>query len=163
MKKEKNRLLVLICSCQGYQDRKVKASDSDGCKAKRAACRETWLATLPHGVSYAFFVGGAQPQGEPDVWALDAPDTYHGLPEKVRAAFVRALKVPGWKWLFKCDDDTYCVLPRLLAMADSLAPSPAVISWPGNAKDTAHGGAGYLLPRAMVQAIVADKHYNTFC
>jgi hypothetical protein len=60
MKKEKNRLLVLICSCQGYQDRKVKASDSDGCKAKRAACRETWLATLPHGVSYAFFVGVIQ-------------------------------------------------------------------------------------------------------
>lgn len=159
--KEKARLLVLVCSCQGYQDRNIKSADSAGCKAKRAACRETWLADMPPGVSYAFFVGGAQPQGEPDVWALNAPDTYHGLPEKVRAAFVRALTVPGWKWLFKCDDDTYCVLPRLLQMADSLTPAPAVISWPGNEKDTAHGGAGYLLPRAMVQAIVADKSYNT--
>lgn len=156
----KARLLVLVCSCLGYQDRSVRAVNAAGSKAKRDACRKTWLANIPAGVSYAFFIGGQQPEGEPDVWAVDAPDTYHGLPEKVRAAFVRALNQPGWEWLFKCDDDTYCVLPRLLELIDQREPAAEIISWPGNSKDTAHGGAGYLLPRAMVQAIVADNHYN---
>lgn len=154
------RLFVLVCSCHGYHDRKVRATDADGCKAKRDACRQTWLSHIPEGVRYAFFVGGAAPEGEPDVWALDAPDTYHGLPEKVRAAFIQALNVPGWKWLFKCDDDTYCVLSRLLDIVDKQLDAPIIISWPGNKKDTAHGGAGYLLPRSMVQAIVADELYN---
>lgn len=156
----KNRLLVLVCSCLGYKDRNVRASDADGCKAKRDACRKTWLACPPPGVQYAFFIGGKQPHREQDVWELAAPDTYHGLPEKVRAAFVRALSIPGWQWLFKCDDDTYCSLPRLLDFVDGLKPLPVIISWPGNWCDTAHGGAGYLLPRSMVQAVVNDAKYN---
>lgn len=155
------RLLVLVCSCREYVDRHVRSSDAAGCAAKRQACRETWLAELPPGVQYAFFMGGTQPQGEPDVWALDAPDTYHGLPVKVRAAMVRALSVPGWKWLFKCDDDTYCRLPRLVEVVRGLdAAEAALVSWRGNVTNTAHGGAGYLLPRALVEAVVADAEYN---
>lgn len=154
------RLMVLICSCQGYSDRIVRVANAERCRTKRQACRETWLANRPAGVQYAFFVGGSGIPDEPDVWTLDAPDTYHGLPEKVKAAFTRAMKDERWNWLFKCDDDTYVHLPRLIAMVDTLQPTPCVISWPGNSKDTAHGGAGYLLPRAMVQAIVDDPLYN---
>ncbi len=155
------RILVLVCSCLGFIDRTVRAADAAGCAAKRAACRETWLARRPEGVRYAFFVGASeQPAGEPDVWALNAPDTYHGLPEKVRAAFARALGDEGWDWIFKCDDDTFCSLRRLRSFVRGLAPRAAITSWPGNWCDTAHGGAGYLLPRAMVEAVVRDPLYN---
>ena len=145
---EEDALLVLVCSCREYG-------------ARRSACRETWLAEAPAGVRYAFLVGGPPPDGEPDVWGLAAPDTYEGLPEKVRAAFARALTQPGWEWLFKCDDDTYCRLPRLLEMVRGLdATESLLVSWRGNAANTAHGGAGYLLPRALVEAVVADEAYN---
>lgn len=165
MKRENHvRLLVLVCSCHEYADRKTRAAGREECKLKRQACRETWLADLPQGVQYAFFVGGDPPRDEPDVWGLDAPDTYHGLPQKVQAAFRRALQEPDWDCLFKCDDDTYCALSRLKAFADAQAGGQdaqrCIASWIGNAKNTAHGGAGYLLPRALVQAVAEDPLYG---
>ncbi|MGN0836193.1 MAG: hypothetical protein ACI4OS_02025 [Akkermansia sp.] len=154
----KARLLVLVCSCLGYHDRSVRAVNAAGSKAKREACRKTWLANIPEGVTYAFFVGGQQPEGEPDVWALDAPDTYNGLPEKVRAAFARALTVPGWSYLFKCDDDSFIHLPRLKELVEAQDGKRRIVSWHGRVQPwSSHGGAGYLLTRELVECIVADS------
>ncbi len=157
------RLLVLVCSCHKYIDRKKRAVDADGCRRKRQTCRDTWLDDKPAGVDYAFFVGGDAPEGEADVWGLDAPDTYKGLPDKVRAAFARAMTVPGWQWLYKCDDDTFCHLPRLMAVLDHLEANPTgkpvLFSGTGDVQGIAFG-VGYLLPRALVEAIAADNSYN---
>lgn len=154
-------LLVLVCSCHGYTDRQQRYKTAEECAEQRQACRRTWLRDLPDGVSYAFFAGRGAAD-EADLWQLDAPDTYAELPAKVHAAFCRALELPGWAYLFKCDDDSFVSLPRLKKMVDAQDGSARIVSWHGVVKPhTAHGGAGYLLPRELVAAIVADPAMPT--
>ncbi len=158
----KQRLQVIVCSCLGYHpDRPRRAVDAHGCALKREALRKTWLARRPEGVNYAFFVGAKEaPEGEPDVWALDAPDNYCGLSEKVRAAFVRALEDKTWDWLCKCCDDSYIELARLQRALDEIdEEGPVIFSGVGEVPGIAYGSC-YVMPRALVQAVVNDSLYD---
>ena len=145
-------LLVLVCSCQGEE-----------AAEKRRACRASWLKEVPEGVKYAFLVGGAAPRGERDVWGLACRDGYADLPEKIRAAFKRALKMDEWDWIYKCDDDSYCALARLKKKLETEYTEPRNIHSRKGRKPphSAHGGAGYLISREMVVEVLLDKEYES--
>lgn len=136
-------ILVGICSCLRHANR-------------RQAVRETWLSKPAAGIRAVFFVGdgdGPLPN-EPDTLAVPAPDTYEHLPEKVLAFFRASLARHDFEWLFKCDDDTYVALDRLRDLATDgheLAGNEFL-----NTRKSPSGGAGYLLSRAMVEALAAD-------
>lgn len=123
--------------------------------ARRAACRETWLAHVPDGVKCEFIVGdGEALAGEPDVVQVAARDTYECLPEKVMAAMRHALESEGWEWYGKVDDDTYVQLPRLVAFLGGLPGDVARVGVPIGGRGEWYGGAGYFMRREVVEAIV---------
>lgn len=97
------KILISICSCHAYSDR-------------RGAVRDTWLKQLK-GADYRFFVGRSEERNaalSPDVVELDCDDSYAGLSEKVRAIF-RWSADRGYDFTHKCDDDTYERPDRLLS------------------------------------------------
>lgn len=139
--KKKVRVLVGICSCQTA-------------RARRDAVRETWLTAPAPGIDCRFFLAGGIPADEQqDTVSLDAPDDYYGLPAKVLAFFRYALDHYDFDWLFKCDDDTYLRLDRLESLCDDrygLIGNHLLAE-----RNSPSGGAGYLLPRHIVEKIVA--------
>lgn len=142
-------ILVGICSSHLHPER-------------RQACRDTWLRKQPKGVASLFFAG-RQLHGdvleadskEDDLLILDAPDSYEALPEKVLTFFQWALKNSQFKWLFKCDDDTYLDLERLKALPD---PQFHLIGDRSlERRGSPSGGAGYLLSRSAVERLCRDR------
>jgi hypothetical protein len=137
------KILVGICSARPHLGR-------------RAAVRETWMSRAPKEVECFFFVGKGDSglEGTDDVWDMDAPDDYDHLPLKVIAFFTAALK-REFDWLFKCDDDTYVLLDRLLELRSfnkDLVGNEFVES-----RGSPSGGAGYLLSRRLVELLVSDN------
>ena len=122
--------------------------------ARRAACRETWLARVPDGVRYEFVVGDGTAQDEPDVVQVAARDTYDCLPEKVLAAMRHALEAEDWEWWGKCDDDTYMHLPRLAAFLGGLPGDVARLGVVIGGRGECFGGSGYFMRREVAEAIV---------
>ena len=139
--KKKASILVGICSC-------VNAAK------RRAACRETWLSRPQPGVECRFFLGHREPLAdEPDVVALWVEDDYEHLPAKGLAFYKWALDNYDFDWLFKCDDDTYLSLERLPSLCDERFDLIGDMSV--KHRGFPSGGAGYLMKRALVEAIVA--------
>lgn len=140
-----HRILVGVCSAKNHH-------------ALRQAARETWMSRTVYGIEVCFFVGDGDdcflPE-EPDTLALKSEDTYEALPSKVKAFFAHALKTKQFDWLFKCDDDTYLELKRLHSLISD--------DWDfvGNeflaGRGTPSGGAGYLLSRKLIEAVVNDE------
>jgi hypothetical protein len=85
---------------------------------------------------------------------LPCPDDYASLPQRTLGFCRWALEQPDWDYLFKCDDDTYISIPRLVAYADrELAGAPGTpgrdyvgAEWRSGVS-YASGGAGYFLSR----------------
>jgi len=95
-----------------------------GCKRERfmnQVIRETWLELLPFvqhryphdQIEYRFFLGRGNEDPQPDEVILDADDSAHGLTEKVQTMFNWSLD-RNVDYLYRCDNDTYVCLPRLL-------------------------------------------------
>lgn len=124
------------------------------CRERRDAVRESWLRHPQEGVECLFFIGGKVPaQERGDTVGLDAPDTYNELPAKVLAFFRYALAHYDFRWLFKCDDDTYLDLARLPGLADESYGIVGDVSL--EQRNAPSGGAGYLLRRDIVEKIAA--------
>jgi len=146
------KLLIAITSCHRYRSRTAQQRDS-------------WLRDI-RGIDYRFFLGKA-PNGEQptkDEVFLPVEDNYEALPLKVQAACAWALE-NGYDYLFKLDDDAYCVPSRLLtsnfARADYVGRYRGASDWkrPGdNPSGYASGGPGYWLSRKAMQIVVAAKH-----
>ena len=139
------QILVGICSSHAHPER-------------RQACRDTWLKNSAEDVSSLFFVGlndgQSSPMKEQDTLELEAPDTYHELPEKVLNFFQWALDHSNFQWLFKCDDDTYLNLHRLKTLPD---PSYDLIGDDSvRTRGAPSGGAGYLLSRSTAERLCQD-------
>jgi hypothetical protein len=78
------------------------------------ACRETWAKTWKDLVDIRFFIGNPVGTEMDRTVCLDCPDDYWGLPLKTWT-MVNWARSMGYTHVFKCDDDTYVHIPRLLA------------------------------------------------
>ena len=112
------------------------------------AIRETWAKNSPIEVKFFFGTGNRSIQFSDEVF-LSVPDTYLGLPEKVKAVTEWAYS-RGYDFLLKCDDDSYVVPDRIQFTAHHAgwwAPPTLNISGQGPSCLTGyiHGGAGYIL------------------
>lgn len=145
VERKKVDLLIGICSCCKARDR-------------RQAVRDTWLKHSVNGIKSVFFVGHRTPleDEKEDTVTLWASDTYARLPEKVLEFFRYALEHYDFKWLFKCDDDSYVALDRLKGLIDGEAELIGDTSLEGRGAPS--GGAGYCLSRRMVEKIVSEQN-----
>lgn len=148
-------IFVGICSCHGA-------------RARREACRETWLSRIPQGIAYKFFLGNktqekdeagnddvAPEEDMSDVIQLDVNDSYAFLPAKGIAFYQFALQHYSFDWLFKCDDDTYVALDRLETICKNdcdLVGDISVLK-----RGAPSGGAGYLMSRKLVEQFVQHE------
>ncbi len=136
-------ILIAVCSC-------LKA------KARRDGVRATWMSEPVAGIQSVFYVGdGETLVDEPHCVQLAANDLYDYLPEKTLAFFQYALANLHFEWLFKCDDDTYVDLsrlPELCQMGCDYVGNPWL-----ETRGSPSGGAGYLLSRALVERLVAQR------
>ena len=134
--------------------------------ARRERCLATWMDDGDRaGVESVFLVGCPaieKPQRlGPHYLALPCPDDYASLPQRTLwfcrwAAGVESGEqgAGSWDYLFKCDDDTYVSIPRLLVY-DLAGRDYIGAEWrPG--VDYGSGGGGYFLSRRAA-AIVAEK------
>jgi Galactosyltransferase len=139
------RILIGICSCGRYGER-------------REAIRQTWLRTLPAGVTALFFIGRESASDRDGLISLAVPDDYQNLTQKVHGFFRYALAHYDFDYLFKCDDDTYVHGVRLL---NEIRPGVGLLgSMQLRSAGYASGGAGYLLSREMVEKLAVDLPPN---
>ncbi len=130
---------------------------------RRRLCLSTWMRDADAlGVPSVFLLGcptaAAPEQIGPHALALPCPDDYASLPLRTmwfcRWATQYSVLSTQYDYLFKCDDDTYISLPRLLAF-DPTGRDYIGAEWrPG--VGYASGGAGYFLSRKAA-AIVAER------
>jgi len=131
---------------------------SGGAKtARRDACRATWLAGIDarDDVQCVFLRGDpdlSKPELRGDELWLPCPDDYASLPQKTRWFCRWALANAQFEYLFKCDDDTYVRLDRLLQVPSGLD----YCGWKLGKRNYASGGAGYLLSRRAAEIVARD-------
>jgi hypothetical protein len=139
-KKPYKRIVIGIMSAQKFADR-------------RKRCLETWAVSTAEAET-VFFVGDPtlqEPVLEGDLLRLPCPDDFKSLPQKIRMFCSWALENRDFQYLFKCDDDTYVSMKRLLQH-----------SWQGDyigrgrSRVYAFGGPGYFLS-ARAADIVAQN------
>jgi len=131
------KLVIGALSARHYEDR-------------RQACRDTWAGNLPEGVDLVFLVGDPQaklPYRVEDILYCPCPDNYESLPRKTRWFCAWALAHTSCEFIFKCDDDTYVAVDRLLKML----PGHHYVGH--DMGGYASGGAGYLLSRQAAFAV----------
>jgi len=125
--------------------------------ARRDACRKTWLAGIDacDDVRCVFLRGNpavSKPELRGDELWLPCPDDYASLPQKTRGFCRWALENAEFEYLFKCDDDTYVCLDRLLQIPTGLD----YCGWRLGKRNYASGGAGYLLSRPAAEIVARD-------
>lgn len=144
----KRKLVVGALSAKHYTER-------------RLACSMTWHGQTTD-VACVFLIGGSEGPArlDGDVLHLPCPDNYQALPQKT-AGFCRwASDAYDFDYLFKCDDDTYVSMPRLLEFIDSKPGDYVGVEWkPG--VGYASGGAGYLLSRRAAEIVARDLNVRT--
>lgn len=147
-------ILVGICShAQGHERRK--------------SIRETWLRH-PYDnerIKCVFFIGGDRipDDSRDDIVALGSDDSYEHLPAKCADFYRWALEHNDFDWIFKCDDDTYLAVDRLLSIPDErydLIGDPSTTS---PARMAPSGGAGYLLSRKLAGMMLEQPITPTGC
>jgi hypothetical protein len=143
------RLLIGVISCGKHH-------------ARREACRLSWVpaagtaaATGGEDAVDVVFVVGVADLAEPwrggDTLYVPCPDDYGHLPRKTWW-LARAARDRGYDYLFKCDDDTFVHVGRLVDRARAGAAFAGHEVVPG----VASGGAGYLLDAASA-AVLAER------
>lgn len=161
------RVLVAIVGCHKRQ-------------SLRDAQRQTWVKEIhKHGLDYRFFLGNFTASKPPDPRRghlteygpkdapapladevfLNVPDTYEALPLKTHAMLKWAHE-RGYDFVFKCDDDTYCSVERLIDSGfERLEYSGFQRSseYFGTGVVYAQGGAGYWLSRAAMALVIAEE------
>lgn len=117
----------------------------------RQACRDTWVGKWGSLVDIRFFIGNPRRRGKRDEIYLDCADDYDSLPLKVRLMHQWIL-ARDYTNVFKCDDDTWVHVPRLLASGferDDYIGSRRALFF-------AQGGAGYWLSRQAMEILAKE-------
>jgi Galactosyltransferase len=117
--------------------------------ARREACLVTWAnVTQRDDVDLVFVLGGGRspwPVREGCLLHCPCPDDYDSLSMKTRWLCLWAISNYAFDFLFKCDDDTYVHVDRLLTCDAQGDYRGGEI--PGHDYGHASGGAGYRLSR----------------
>lgn len=125
---------------------------------RREACRSTWAGNLPSNIELVFLIGDPTaklPYRENDTLYCPCPDDYTSLPQKTHWFCLWALANHDFDYLFKCDDDTYLAVDRLL----EFLPAYDYVGY--DIQGYASGGAGYLLSRQAAILIAARMHHKS--
>jgi hypothetical protein len=141
----RKKLIVAIESAEAFVDR-------------QSLCRDGWVKMFGgrHPDVDIFFVVGngwsSSYRDDQDVVHVPAVDLYEWLPQKTQQLFKYVLRNYDFDFLFKCDDDTFVHLDRLVGMlGDGHDFVGAINTWfAGDKSYYAEGGAGYLLSRKAV-------------
>lgn len=145
------KTLIIIPACHEYQYGSWQSDvhrDGHIQIGRLGSVRDTWSRDVaPHTpyLDYKFFFGrGANRQPLPDEVFLDVEDGYSFLPLKCSAAY-RWARENGYKRVYKCDDDTYVWVDRLVR--DMLSPRWEDEQYYGyrHLHGYVTGGAGYVL------------------
>lgn len=152
------RIIIGALSCWKYPERQERCLST----WIREGYRYTHLLSETTSFDHHEIVRSVLLIGEPTIPSpriigknyllLPVPNDYPSLPQRTRAFCQWALGQDDWDYLFKCDDDTYVSMSRLIQYpltADYIGSewSPGV--------GYASGGAGYFLSRRAAQ-IVAE-------
>jgi len=132
-------------------------------KRRRRAVLSTWgQDALDHpDIDLVFLIGTgmkfSQPQREGHMLYLPCPDDYMSLPQKTRWFCIWALGWTNFRFLFKCDDDTYVNIDRLYECSKTLPDHHFLYGCRGGRGTRANlqGGAGYYLTRKGTAALAA--------
>lgn len=81
---------------------------------------------------------------------LPGPSDYRSLPQRTRAFCQWAISRDDWDYLFKCDDDTYVAMSRLVRYP--LTADYIGAEWAPGVR-YASGGAGYFLSRKAAEVV----------
>ncbi len=115
------------------------------------------------GVPSVFLLGcpaAAQPEAiGPHALACPCPDDYASLPQRTLWFCRWALQRADWDYLFKCDDDTYVSIPRLLAY-DLAGRDYVGAEWQAGV-GYGSGGAGYFLGRRAAGLVAQRLQQST--
>lgn len=151
------RLLVAIPYCHKYAyGMHANWIHSDRQERRIQAARSTWLNDVADyaNVEYRVFYGRGSHEQLKDEIFLDVDDSYQGLPKKVQAICRWALD-HGFSWLYKCDDDTFCYVGRLLESGFEKFDQMGFRMQHHGAYIV--GGPGYTLSRNAMEAICRDN------
>ncbi len=122
-------------------------------------CQKTWLSDAEElGVDYVLIAPKSRELIR-DGHTLYCPGSggYRHLFEQVVGFCRWAITQSDWEYLFKCDDDTYVSIPRLLAYPT--LNSDYIGRRFSRRPIFAVGGAGYLLSRRAVE-VIANRKYS---
>lgn len=109
--------------------------------------RDTWLKNCP--VDYKIVVAG--PPTAPDELEVMCNDGFRYTAHKIHGLVEYAHR-SGYDYLFKCDNDTYVHVPRLLNSGF------ANHEWTAN--HNSYGGSGYWLSRKMMGCLLESPPVN---
>lgn len=132
------KILIAITSCHAH-------------RMLQQAQRETWIADIPTGVDYRFFLGAPLVIAARDEIILDVPDDYFGLIYKTCGLARWALEC-GYDFLFKCDIDTLVNPQQLIASDFANYDYVGGLNYP-----FASGGSGYWLSQKAMQIIARQS------
>jgi hypothetical protein len=144
MSVERVKLLFGVLSCHKHA-------------ARREACLATWANVNGRDdVDLVFILGSgqnSQPVREGCLLHCPCPDDYDSLSLKIRWFCLWAITNYTFEFLFKCDDDTYVHVERLLHCD---TPGDYVgCDIPGHIYSHASGGAGYRLTHNAATRVAA--------
>ena len=152
------KILIAIPACHQYRyGKQTNAFHNDAQPSRIDAQRKTWLKdVIPHKhyVDYKFFYGRGAGTPQHDEVFLECGDTYEDLPSKVKEICRYAL-TNGYTHVYKCDDDTYCRVDRLL-LSDFRSYDQYGFKFDGE-QNYVTGGAGYTLSQAAMKAVIAEQ------
>jgi len=124
-----------------------------GVSLRREAVMDTWFNLIKNGDKLVFIVGDPsiiEPKLVENILTVPCQDTYEALCEKTKWFLSWASKKSEFKYIFKCDDDTYVRPERLESLPDfdyvgffwaHIDPLTKIL----DQTYFASGGAGYLL------------------
>jgi hypothetical protein len=157
------RIMIGALSCWQYKERRDRCARTwmqEGDKLNGTSPGEpprdlhTIEHTIEHTIARSVFLIGSPGLEEPALAGryllLPGPSDYRSLPQRTRAFCQWAIARDDWDYLFKCDDDTYVAMSRLIRYP--LTADYIGAEWkPG--VGYASGGAGYFLSRKAAEVV----------
>lgn len=145
-----NKIRVLVGICSHYSG-----------EERRQIIRDTWLKDeYPRQeIVCRFFVGGTDmPRDDRgDIVVLGSNDSYACLPSKCCDFYRWGDENFDFDYIFKCDDDTFLAIDRLLDILDDEYDLVGDESTKKPGRMAPSGGAGYFLSRPLVKALLKSE------